>query len=85
MALFISRPALAAELDPKDPQATALGYVVDASEANKVKFPKYTIGQDCATCQRHQGKAGDASGNCALCAGETVAASARCGAFAQQA
>ena len=49
----------AAKVDPKDPQAAALGYVTDATKADKAKFPKYAAGQACGSCQLFQGKAGD--------------------------
>lgn len=84
VALLGARLAFAAELDPKDPQAAALGYVTDAKTADKARFPKYTAGQDCATCQLYQGKAGDATGACALFPGKTVAAKGWCSAFVKK-
>jgi hypothetical protein len=83
-ALFTSRFALAADLDPKDAQATALGYVVDATKADKAKYPKYAAGQSCANCALYQGKAGDATGPCPLFAGKTVAAKGWCSAWAKK-
>ena len=85
LALLAARHVVAAELDPKDPQAAALGYVTDATKADKSKFPKYAAGQDCVTCQLYQGKAGDASGGCPLFAGKTVAAKGWCSAYAKKA
>ena len=85
LALLAARQVVAAELDPKDPQAAALGYVTDATKADKSKFPKYAAGQDCVTCQLYQGKAGDASGGCPLFAGKTVAAKGWCSAYAKKA
>ena len=84
-ALLASRFAFAADLDPKDPQATALGYVTDATKADKAKFPKYAAGQTCGNCTLYQGKAGDASGPCPLFAGKTVAAKGWCSAYAKKA
>jgi hypothetical protein len=83
--LLGSRLAFAAEVDPKDPQAAALGYVADATKADKVKFPKYAAGQDCSSCQLYQGKAGDATGLCPLFAGKTVAAKGWCSAYMKKA
>ena len=77
--------AFAADVDPKDPQAIALGYVADASKVDKVKFPRYAAGQDCATCQLYQAKPTDASGPCPLFAGKTVAAKGWCSAYAKKA
>jgi hypothetical protein len=84
-ALLGTRIAFAADLDPKDPTAVALGYVTDATKVDKAKFPKFAAGQDCATCQLYQGKAGDASGACPLFAGKTVAAKGWCSAFVKKA
>jgi hypothetical protein len=80
--------ALAADapkVDPKDPQAAALGYVVDAGKADKAKYPKYAAGQACAGCQLYQGKATDAGGPCALFAGKQVAAKGWCSAYVKKA
>ena len=83
--LLASRLALAADVDVKDPQAVALGYVPDATKADKAKFPKYAAGQSCSNCTLYQGKAGDASGPCPLFAGKTVAAKGWCSAYAKKA
>lgn len=83
-----ARTAVAADLpkvDPKDPQAAALGYVVDAANADKAKFPKYAAGQACTGCQLYQGKAGDAGGACTLFAGKQVSAKGWCSAYAKKA
>ena len=85
ITLLGSRFVFAAELDPKEPQAAALGYVTDATKTDKVKFPTYVAGQDCATCQLYQGKAGVATGGCPLFAGKTVAAKGWCSAFVKKA
>ena len=85
VALLCVRPAFAADVDPKEPQAVALGYVSDASMADKGRFPKYAAGQDCATCQLYQGKAGDARGGCPLFPGKTVAAKGWCSAYSKKA
>ena len=85
VALFGARLAYAADLDPKEPQAAALGYVTDATKADKTKFPKYAAGQTCGNCQLYQGKAGDASGGCALFPGKNVAAKGWCSAWVKKA
>jgi len=84
-ALLASRGAFAVEVDPKEAQAAALGYIVDATKADKAKFPKYAAGQECASCQLYQGKAGDAAGLCPLFAGKTVAAKGWCSAYVKKA
>lgn len=85
VAVFSAEQALAADVDPKDPQAVALGYVADASKVDKVKYPRYAAGQDCANCGLYQGKPADASGPCPLFAGRTVAAKGWCSAYARKA
>jgi hypothetical protein len=88
VAMLAGRNVLAADLpmvDPKDPQAVALGYVADASKADKAKFKNFAAGQECTTCQLYQGKAGAASGPCPLFAGKQVAAKGWCSAWAKKA
>ena len=83
-----ARGALAAgeaPVDEKDPQAAALGYVVDAAKADKAKFAKYAAGQNCAGCQLYQGKPADAQGPCPLFAGKQVAGKGWCSAWAKKA
>ncbi len=72
-------------VDPKDPQAAALGYVNDAGNADKVKFTKFAPGQMCSGCQLYQGQPGAASGGCTLFAGKQVAAKGWCSAYAKKA
>jgi hypothetical protein len=71
-------------VDPKDPQAAALGYVNDAGNADKVKFPKFAAGQMCSGCQLYQGQSGAATGGCALFAGKQVAAKGWCSAYVKK-
>ena len=75
----------AAKVDEKDPQATALGYVVDAPKADKAKFPKYAAGQNCGGCQLYQGKASDAAAPCPIFGGKQVAGKGWCSAWAKKA
>ena len=85
-AATLARAQAAAPLvDPKDPTAVALGYVADATKADKVKFPKYAAGQACSGCALYQGKAGDAAGPCPLYAGKAVAAKGWCSAWVKKA
>ena len=73
------------QLDEKDPQAVALGYVADAGRVDTKKYPKYAPGQACANCALYQGKASDVAGNCPLFAGKQVAAKGWCSAWAKKA
>jgi len=86
-ALLAARAAQAqgAPVGDKDPQAIALGYVADATKADKVKYKTYAAGQACASCALFQGKPTDAAGACPLFAGKTVAAKGWCSAYAKKA
>src|SRR5947209_4035102 len=56
-AAALARAEGPAKVDPKDPQAVALGYVEDATKADKAKFTKYAPGQACSNCALYQGAA----------------------------
>lgn len=71
-------------VDEKDPQASALGYVSNAANADAKKFPKYAAGQMCASCALFQGKPSDAGGPCPLFAGKQVNAKGWCSAWAKK-
>jgi High potential iron-sulfur protein len=73
-----------AMVDEKDPMAASLGYVADATKANKTKYPKYVAGQVCSTCALYQGKAGAAAGPCGIFPGKQVAAKGWCSAYAKK-
>jgi len=75
----------APKVDPTDPQAKALGYVTDAAQADKARFPKYAAGQTCGSCQLYQGKPTDANAPCAIFAGKQVAAKGWCSAYTKKA
>ncbi|MFZ3084362.1 high-potential iron-sulfur protein [Rhodoferax ferrireducens] len=85
---LIGASAIAADLPmvaATDAQAKALGYVADATKADKAKFPKFAAGQTCGNCALYQGKAGAASGPCPLFAGKQVAAKGWCSAYVKKA
>ena len=84
-AATLARAQAAPLVDPKDPQAQALGYTADAAKVDKAKYPKYAAGQNCAACALYQGKAGDKSGPCPLYAGKAVLAGAWCSAWVKKA
>ncbi|RZL00417.1 MAG: hypothetical protein EOP36_15755 [Rubrivivax sp.] len=85
LATLASRPSFAADVDPKDAQAAALGYIPDASKVDKSKFPKYAAGQTCESCQLYQSKPGATSGPCAIFPGKSVAAKGWCSAYVKKA
>ena len=77
--------AQSAPLDPKDPQAVSLGYVPDAAQVDKSRYPKYAAGQSCASCQLFQGKPGAADGPCPIYQNKIVPAKAWCSAWVRKA
>ncbi len=72
-------------VDEKDPQASALGYVADATKVDAGKFKSYVPGSKCAGCAQFQGKAGDASGPCTIFQGKQVSSGGWCGAWVKKA
>ncbi len=72
-------------LKETDAQAVALSYKADASQVDKVKFPKFAAGQHCGNCALFQGKATDVAGGCPLFAGKQVAGKGWCSAWAKKA
>ena len=85
-ALLAGRAQAQAKMvDEKEPQAVALGYVSDATKADKAKYKQYAAGQNCANCALYQGKPTDAAAGCPLFAGKQVAGKAWCSAWAKKA
>ena len=76
--------AQAAAVDPKDPTAVQLGYVADATKADKAKFPKYAAGQECGNCGLYQGPAGSTSGPCPIYQNKVVQAKGWCSAWVKK-
>ncbi len=85
-ALLAGRTATAQAtmVNEKDAQATALGYVADATKADKAKYKNYAAGQICGNCALFQGKESDAAGGCPLFAGKQVATKGWCSAYAKK-
>jgi len=71
-------------VDPKDPTAAGLGFVTDATKADKAKFPKYAAGQTCGTCALYQGAAGSATGACPIFGNKQVPAAGWCNAYVKK-
>ena len=81
----LARAETPAAVDPKEPQAVALGYVADATKTDKAKFPKYAAGQDCGNCALYQGAAGSTAGACPIYQNRLVPAKAWCNAWVRKA
>ena len=72
-------------LDPKDPTASALGFVTDATKVSASINPTYKPGQRCGVCAQFLGKASDSSGGCNIFAGHSVPSTGWCKVWAQKA
>ena len=83
--LFEAREAHAqAALDPKDPQAVALGFAPDAAQVDKKKYPNHQAGQSCSSCQLYGGGPGSSSGPCPIYAGKLVPSKGWCSAWVKK-
>jgi len=71
-------------LDPNDPTAKALGFVMNAAKVDAAANPTYKPTQKCDTCAQYQGKAGDASGPCTIFGGKSVPKGGWCKVWAQK-
>lgn len=84
-AVVATQAMAQAKVNPKDPQAVALGYVEDTTKVDAKKYPKHANTQKCNNCQLFVGKAGDAAGGCALFPGKQVAGNGWCSAWVKKA
>jgi hypothetical protein len=82
--LFNSKVQAQTMVSLSDPEATALGFVLDASKANKAKFPQYAAGQQCGSCVLYQGAAGSADGPCGLFPGKHVPSNGWCSGYTKK-
>jgi len=78
-AMFGRAEAASGPVDPSEPQAKSLGYVVDASKVDAKANPNFKPGQACANClQVPKGKEGGAEVPCNIFAGRLVSAKGWC-------
>jgi len=77
--------AAPAKLDPNDPTAKALGYVVDTTKVDDKKFAAHKAEQKCTNCVQFQGKATDAAGGCNIFPGKQVEGNGWCSAWVKKA
>ena len=78
-ALLGRAEAAAGKVDPSEPQAKSLGYVVDATKVDAKANPNFKAGQACANClQSPVGKEAGGMVPCNIFAGRPVAAKGWC-------
>src|SRR4029077_1722675 len=68
-------------LDPADPTAQALGFVLDASRVDANANPTFKVAQHGGVCAQYQGKPSDASAGCSIYSGHSVPVKGWCRAF----
>lgn len=74
------------KIDPKDPQAVALGYVDDTTKVDKKKYPKHDNSQQCNNCQFYvKAQEEENIAPCTILANKGVAAKGWCSAWAKRA
>lgn len=66
------------KVDPKAPDAVALGYLEDATLVNSKKYPTFAKGSTCENCLLLQGKEGGSYRPCSLFPGKLVAIKGWC-------
>ena len=81
----LAQKSAPAKVDPKDPQALALGYVDDTAQADQKKFPQHSNDQKCNGCQMYSGQASDELGPCSIFGGKAVASDGWCSAWTKKA
>jgi hypothetical protein len=58
--------AQAEKLTEDDPYAKSMGFRLDNTRVDKVKFPRFDETQKCSQCQLFGGKPGDTQGPCSF-------------------
>ncbi|WP_176051498.1 MULTISPECIES: high-potential iron-sulfur protein [Burkholderia] len=85
LALASTARAEAPMLDENDPAAKGLGYRANATNVERVKYPRYQAGQDCGNCSFYQGKQTDTEAACPLFAVKRVSGKGWCSAYNKRA
>jgi len=60
------------KLTEDDPYAKSMGFRLDNTKVDKVKFPRFEETQKCSQCQLFGGKPGEALGACSFFGGQLV-------------
>jgi hypothetical protein len=84
LSTISARAAGLPPLDPNDPTAKALGFVVDSSKVDGSANPTHKATQKCGTCAQFLGGASDASAGCNIFAGHAVPQGGWCKVWAQK-
>lgn len=82
--LLAAQAQAQATVSDKDPTALGVGYVSDATKADKTKYRSYAPGQACGSCTLFQGQAGAATGPCPIFGGKLVTSKGWCSAYTKK-
>jgi hypothetical protein len=66
------------KVDIHEPAAVKLGYVENASQVDRKKYPQFVAGSNCENCLQLQGKPGNNYRPCGLFSGRLVSVSGWC-------
>ena len=72
-------------VNTRDPLAVSLGYVDDANNVDRAKYPNYVPASQCSNCALYAGQAGAVSGACPLFQGQLVTAMGWCSSWVKKA
>lgn len=72
-------------VNTRDPLAVSLGYVDDANNVDRAKYPNFVPASQCSNCALYAGQAGAASGACPLFQGQLVTAMGWCSSWVKKA
>lgn len=61
-----------------DPYAKSMGFRLDTTKVDKVKYPRHEVSQKCSNCQLYDGKPGEPLGPCSFYGGRLVAPDGWC-------
>jgi hypothetical protein len=61
-----------------DPYAKSMGFRLDTTQVDQVKFPRHDVSQHCGVCQLFSGKPGEALGPCSFYGGRLVSVNGWC-------
>ena len=72
-------------VNTRDALAVSLGYVDDAKNVDRAKYPNYVPASQCSNCGLYAGQAGAVSGACPLFQGQLVTAMGWCSSWVKKA
>lgn len=72
------QPKPKGKLTETDAYAKSMGFRLDTTQVDQVKYPKHRVEQSCSKCQLFSGKEGDPEGPCSFFGGRLVPVNGWC-------